>query len=153
MIELLPRLRRFARALARDPADADGLVQLTLERALRRADQFQPGLRLDSWMFGIMKHAWIDEQRAGQRRASWPRRWTGGWPGKRALSASPSPSPRGVAGGCDHQVAAADQRGHGGDDGGVRRPHQQRGGGEAMRTGRQPSGNGFWTMRTPLRLG
>lgn len=69
MIELLPRLRRFARALARDPTDADDLVQLSLERALRRADQYRPELRLDSWMFGIMRHAWIDEVRAAQRRA------------------------------------------------------------------------------------
>ena len=49
--ELLPRLRRFARTLARAPADADDLVQLTLERALTRRDQWRPGTRLDSWMF------------------------------------------------------------------------------------------------------
>lgn len=69
MVELLPRLRRLARALTRDRTDADDLVQATLERALARADQFRTGLRLDSWMFGIMRHAWIDELRAGQRWA------------------------------------------------------------------------------------
>jgi len=68
MVELLPRLRRFARALARDGADADDLVQLTVERALGRADQWTAGTRLDSWMFRIMKNAWIDEARARQRR-------------------------------------------------------------------------------------
>ncbi|MBO9557109.1 MAG: RNA polymerase sigma factor [Caulobacter sp.] len=63
-----PRLRRMARALARDPADADDLTQLTLERALVRRDQWRPDTRLDSWMFRIMKNAWIDETR---RRTRW----------------------------------------------------------------------------------
>lgn len=69
MVELLPRLRRFARVLARDPADADDLVQLTVERALGRSGQWAPGTRLDSWMFRIMKNAWIDEARARQRKS------------------------------------------------------------------------------------
>ena len=68
MVELLPRLRRFARVLTRDTADADDLVQLTVERALGRFAQWTPGTRLDSWMFRIMKNAWIDEARARQRR-------------------------------------------------------------------------------------
>ncbi|MFN3514744.1 MAG: sigma-70 family RNA polymerase sigma factor [Phenylobacterium sp.] len=68
MVELLPRLRRFARVLARDPADADDLVQLTVERALARQGQWIEGTRLDSWMFRIMKNAWIDETRARRRR-------------------------------------------------------------------------------------
>jgi RNA polymerase sigma-70 factor, ECF subfamily len=68
LIALLPRFRRFARTLARNPADADDLVQLALERALTRLDQWQPGTRLDSWMYGIIKNAWIDEVRSRQRR-------------------------------------------------------------------------------------
>lgn len=67
MVALLPRLRRFARALARDAADADDLVQLTVERALVRAGQWRFGARLDSWMFRIMKNAWIDEARSRSR--------------------------------------------------------------------------------------
>jgi RNA polymerase sigma factor (sigma-70 family) len=70
MVELLPRLRRLARAIARDPADADDLVQLTVERALTRKAQWTPGSRLDSWMFRIMKNAWIDEVRARRRQAA-----------------------------------------------------------------------------------
>ena len=65
---LLPRLRRFARTVARHREDADDLVQVALERALRHADQWQPGTRLDSWLFRIMKNAWIDEIRARTRR-------------------------------------------------------------------------------------
>jgi RNA polymerase sigma-70 factor (ECF subfamily) len=70
IVELLPRLRRFGRVLARVPADADDLVQLTVERALTRRGQWQPGTRLDSWMFRIMKNAWIDESRARNRHAA-----------------------------------------------------------------------------------
>jgi RNA polymerase sigma-70 factor (ECF subfamily) len=65
---LLPRLRRFARVMTRDVADADDLVQVAVEKALARAAQWQPGSRLDAWMFGIMKNAWIDEIRARGRR-------------------------------------------------------------------------------------
>jgi RNA polymerase sigma-70 factor (ECF subfamily) len=68
IIELLPRLRRFARAITRNPHDADDLVQATVERALRRFDQWQEEARLESWMFGIMRNAWIDEVRARVRR-------------------------------------------------------------------------------------
>lgn len=69
LLDLIPRLRRLARILAWEPADADDLTQLTLERALIRRDQWQDGTRLDSWVFRIMKNAWIDEMRSRQRRA------------------------------------------------------------------------------------
>lgn len=62
--ELLPRLRRFARALTRNADEADDLVQTAVERALRRPDSLSEGARLDWWMFRIMKNAWIDELRA-----------------------------------------------------------------------------------------
>ena len=68
LVELLPRLRRFARSLARNPHDADDLVQLAVERALLRLDQWRPGSRVDSWMFGIIRNAWIDETRSRRRR-------------------------------------------------------------------------------------
>lgn len=66
--ELLPRLRRFARSLAGDPHDADDLVQASVERALARASQWRREQRLDAWMFGIVRNAWIDEARSRQRR-------------------------------------------------------------------------------------
>lgn len=68
MIALLPRLRRFAHALARSPGDADDLCQATVERALKSRDHWQPGTRLDSWMYRIMRNLWIDETRARGRR-------------------------------------------------------------------------------------
>jgi RNA polymerase sigma-70 factor (ECF subfamily) len=66
---LLPRLRRFAHALSRDPADADDLTQAAVERALRSKAQWQPGTRLDSWAYRIMRNLWIDTARARSRRA------------------------------------------------------------------------------------
>ena len=66
--DLLPRMRRFARALTFNREDADDLVQVAAERALVRQDQFQAGTRLDSWIFRIMKNAWIDEARSRIRR-------------------------------------------------------------------------------------
>ncbi|MDL2357989.1 MAG: RNA polymerase sigma factor [Pseudomonadota bacterium] len=65
---LLPRLRRFARTITYHREDADDLVQLGVERALGRAGQFEAGTRLDSWLFRIIKNAWIDEVRSRIRR-------------------------------------------------------------------------------------
>ena len=69
LLTLLPRLRRFARSLARDAADADDLCQLALERALKARAQWQPGTRMDAWMYRIVRNCWIDEVRARRRRA------------------------------------------------------------------------------------
>jgi RNA polymerase sigma-70 factor (ECF subfamily) len=69
IVALLPRLRRFARNLTRDHHDADDVVQLAVERALTRLEQWDSDARLDSWMFKIVRNAWIDEVRARSRRA------------------------------------------------------------------------------------
>ncbi|ATE66893.1 RNA polymerase sigma factor [Rhizorhabdus dicambivorans] len=68
LLDLLPRLRRFARALTLDAADADDLCQIALERALKAESQWEAGTRLDSWMYRIMRNGWIDEVRARKRR-------------------------------------------------------------------------------------
>lgn len=70
IIELLPRLRRFARSLARNVQDADDLVQITAERALARSAQLRSGHSVAGWLFGILRHAWIDEGRSRRRRES-----------------------------------------------------------------------------------
>lgn len=69
LLELLPRLRRFARSLTRDPDDADDVCQVALERALKSREQWQSGTRLDSWMYRIIRNCWIDEVRSRTRRA------------------------------------------------------------------------------------
>jgi RNA polymerase sigma-70 factor (ECF subfamily) len=72
IVALLPRLRRFARSLCGNAADADDLVQDTVERALARLHQWEQGTRLDSWMFRIAKNIWIDKVRAARVRAAVP---------------------------------------------------------------------------------
>jgi RNA polymerase sigma-70 factor, ECF subfamily len=72
IVELLPRLRRFARSLSRNQHDADDLVQSVVERAWRNLGQLKPGASLSSWMFGIMKNAWIDDRRSRGRRGEVP---------------------------------------------------------------------------------
>jgi RNA polymerase sigma-70 factor, ECF subfamily len=66
---LLPRLRRFARNLTRNRDDADDVVQMALERALSKLDQWRPDARLDSWMFKILRNVWIDELRSRGRQS------------------------------------------------------------------------------------
>jgi len=68
LVKLIPRLRRFALALTGSRADADDLVQDAIERALRRADQWRPGTRVDSWVFRIAQNAWIDQVRSRRSR-------------------------------------------------------------------------------------
>jgi RNA polymerase sigma-70 factor, ECF subfamily len=63
VIALLPRLRRFARSLCGNPSDADDLVQETCARAIAEARRFQPGRRLDSWLFAILRNEWVSIQR------------------------------------------------------------------------------------------
>src|SRR5262249_62413840 len=69
MVEFLPRLRRFAIALTGDLDQGDDLVQETCLRALSRVDQWQPGTRLDSWMYRIAQNLWLDRTRARKYRA------------------------------------------------------------------------------------
>jgi RNA polymerase sigma-70 factor (ECF subfamily) len=68
LVALLPRLRRFARNLTRNPHDADDVVQMALERALVKLDQWRRDARLDGWMFKIVRNVWIDELRSRGRR-------------------------------------------------------------------------------------
>ena len=64
IVKLLPRLRRFALGLCGNYEDADDLVQAACERALIRLHQYEPGTRLDSWMFKITQNQWIDLTRS-----------------------------------------------------------------------------------------
>ncbi len=63
LVALLPKLRRFARSLTGSAEEGDDVVQSACERALERADQFQPGSRFDSWMYRIVQNVWIDRVR------------------------------------------------------------------------------------------
>jgi RNA polymerase sigma-70 factor (ECF subfamily) len=59
----LPGLVRYARALTRDPADADDLVQETLTRALDRAGSFRGDASLATWLHRILHNLAVDRVR------------------------------------------------------------------------------------------
>lgn len=63
LIEHLPRLRRYARALTGDVNRADDLVQDTLERALAKLDLWQPGSDLRAWLFTLMHNLFVNQIR------------------------------------------------------------------------------------------
>ena len=69
MVGLLPRMRRFAMTIARNPDRADDLVQGACERALTRLDQLREGTRLDSWLYRIIYTQWIDNLRRMKTRS------------------------------------------------------------------------------------
>lgn len=56
VIDLIPGLRSYARALTRDRTDADDLVQETLTKALRYHERFTEGTLLKAWLFTIMRN-------------------------------------------------------------------------------------------------
>jgi RNA polymerase sigma-70 factor (ECF subfamily) len=58
--ELLPRLRRYSRALCGSREAADDLTQDTLERAWLKRAQWQPGTNLRAWLFAIMHSVFIN---------------------------------------------------------------------------------------------
>lgn len=64
----LPALWRFGLVLSRKRETAEELVQATCLRALERAEQYQPGTRLDRWLFSILHSIWINELRARRIR-------------------------------------------------------------------------------------
>ncbi len=68
LIALLPRLRRFSYALAGDPHRGDDLVQEACTRAFAAIDSYQPGTRLDSWMYRIVRNVWLNQLRSLRRR-------------------------------------------------------------------------------------
>lgn len=64
----LTRLWRYGLVLSGRRDTAEDLVQATCLRALERAEQFQPGSRLDKWLFTILHSLWINEIRSRKIR-------------------------------------------------------------------------------------
>jgi RNA polymerase sigma-70 factor (ECF subfamily) len=64
----IPRLRRYARALVGSNAEADDLIQDTLERALARLHQWRDGDSPRKWLFSILHNLHVDALRRKSRR-------------------------------------------------------------------------------------
>jgi RNA polymerase sigma-70 factor, ECF subfamily len=66
----IPRLRRYARALTRNTAKADDLVQSSLVRALEKQHLWQPGSNLRAWLFTILHNQHVNDVRHSLREGS-----------------------------------------------------------------------------------
>lgn len=64
---LLPRLRRFALSLTREPSSADELVEACLERALTKLRSREATASFRSWLFAILYRQFLELQRRGRR--------------------------------------------------------------------------------------
>lgn len=63
ILEHIPRLRRYARALLGDRYAADDLVQDTLERAWNKFHLWRPESDLRAWLFTIMHNVFVNQVR------------------------------------------------------------------------------------------
>lgn len=70
VVEYIPALRRYARALTGDAWAADDLVQDTLERACSRWRLWLAGTDLRAWLFTVMHNVYVSQVRSNQRRAA-----------------------------------------------------------------------------------
>jgi RNA polymerase sigma factor (sigma-70 family) len=66
LVDLIPRLRRYARALVGDRATADDLVQDTLERAWAKLHLYRRGTDLRAWLFTVMHNVHVNRVRAAR---------------------------------------------------------------------------------------
>jgi RNA polymerase sigma-70 factor (ECF subfamily) len=67
---VVPRLRRYARALTGNREAADDLTQDALERAWQKRALWQPGTDLRAWMFTIMHNVFVNGTRKGRPTVS-----------------------------------------------------------------------------------
>ena len=66
LVDLIPRLRRYARALVADRASADDLVQDTLERAWAKLHLYRRGTDLRAWLFTVMHNVHVNKVRSAR---------------------------------------------------------------------------------------
>ena len=70
LLTQVPRLRAFARSLARDPDRADDLVQESLTKAWAHRTKFKEGTNLGAWLFTILRNTYYGELRSRRREVS-----------------------------------------------------------------------------------
>ena len=62
-LEHIDALYGFAMALTRNQTEAEDLVQETYLRAVRAFGRLMPDSNLKSWLFAIMRNAWLNQLR------------------------------------------------------------------------------------------
>jgi RNA polymerase sigma-70 factor (ECF subfamily) len=67
LLSVTPSLRAFAYSLVGDRDRADDLVQDTILRALQKQDRFEPGTKLQAWLFTLMRNLFYSEYRRRKR--------------------------------------------------------------------------------------
>jgi len=68
LVEALPRLRRYAHALARDADAGEDLAQSAAAHALKQQALFAVEMRFDIWLFRLTRNLWIDQVRRKKAR-------------------------------------------------------------------------------------
>src|SRR3974390_3486459 len=70
LVAAIPRLRRYARVLTRNPARADDLVQDTLLRAWDKRGLWKAGSDLRAWLFTIMHNVYQNQRALARGEAA-----------------------------------------------------------------------------------
>jgi RNA polymerase sigma-70 factor (ECF subfamily) len=68
LVEALPRLRRYAHALARDADAGEDLAQSAAAHALKQQALYAPDHRFDVWLLRLTRNLWIDQTRRRKAR-------------------------------------------------------------------------------------
>jgi RNA polymerase sigma-70 factor (ECF subfamily) len=69
LVAVIPRLRRYARVLVRDPQLADDLVQDTLVRGWEKRELWAPDTDLRAWLFTVMHNLHVNQVAVRARQA------------------------------------------------------------------------------------
>ncbi|MGE0744660.1 MAG: sigma-70 family RNA polymerase sigma factor [Rhodospirillales bacterium] len=72
MLDLIPALRAFSRALCNDPTRADDLAQETLLKAWGARESFTVGTNLKAWLFTIARNTYYSDHRRRGREVEDP---------------------------------------------------------------------------------
>ena len=70
LVEQIPRLRRYARALLGRSHYVDDLVQECLEKAWAKSHQWRVGSNMRAWVFSIMHNLYVDQVRKNRRQGN-----------------------------------------------------------------------------------
>ncbi|MEM5583870.1 MULTISPECIES: sigma-70 family RNA polymerase sigma factor [unclassified Roseibium] len=72
LVDIIPRLRAFARSISGDRDRADDLVQETLAKAIANKDKFTEGTNLTAWLITILRNQYYSVGRKMQREVADP---------------------------------------------------------------------------------